>query len=212
MPIGRAGVGYSVRGSSGPLGQAASGQVQIGAGPSLRMMALGDHHGVCDAVHRDEPRMIGVPRPWVWLVGNPPGDGGDSTASGAVKSPNCGRGPAGGEFTASGAVKSPNFGRGTGWWGLHRVRGGQVPKLRPRDRLVGIRPGQAIGLRRTGGSGPDHNRSVLRFHSLLSGEPGRRGSAEPTSGRRWPVRPFPCPGSTRIVDTMEMTRFSRRLK
>jgi hypothetical protein len=130
-------------------------------------------------------------------------------------------GPAGVEFTATGAVESPNRGRGTGWWGIHRVRGGQIPKPstesgqvqpRPRDRLVGIRPGQAIGFRRTGGSGPDHNQSVLRVHSVLRGETAVAGAAEPTSGRRWPVRPFPCPGSTRIVDTMEMTRFSRRLK
>jgi hypothetical protein len=43
--------------------------------------------------------------------------------------------PAQRDFTASGPVRSPDCGRRTGRRGFHRLRAGQIPKLRPPQKL-----------------------------------------------------------------------------
>jgi hypothetical protein len=140
--------------------------------------------------------------------------------------------PAGGDSTGSGAVRSPDEGRRVGWRGFDRVRGGEIPGRGAPGRLAGIPPRHRGGSARSpseqacvgvaapgdrvpaaqADSGPAHYRSVLSVHSAVSGETAVTGSAGATSGRGWPVRPFPSPASTPIVDTMEMPRFSLRLR
>jgi hypothetical protein len=48
--------------------------------------------------------------------------------------------PAGGDSTGSGAVRSPDEGRRVGWRGFDRVRGGEIPGRGAPGRLAGIPP------------------------------------------------------------------------